>query len=127
MIRALNFTMLAFTMTICFGLYQVTHAAQEREAQLHAVETDIADAKRSVGVLKAEFSLLAQPSKVEAMSARHLDLQPTAARQVAMQIGDIPLREENRPDSMIDAVLEGEVFYDPSAPVPARKPRSVRR
>jgi cell division protein FtsL len=138
MIRVLNFAMIAITMLICFGLYRVTHAAQEREAQLAAIEGEIAETKRAAGVLKAEFSLLSQPAKIEALTERHLELQPTRAQQVAMRVSDLPWREQaavagtGASEAIIDGIPmagadEKPPVFDDTAPTPAPKPRSIGR
>ncbi|BCW88740.1 hypothetical protein sos41_18820 [Alphaproteobacteria bacterium SO-S41] len=130
MIRALNLAMLALTVMICFGLYRVTHAAQEREADLRKVESQISEEERAIGVLKAEWTHLSQPSKMQAMATRYLDLQPMKATQIAY-LNDIPMRPEGSL-SDIDAIpfaktANGAPVYDDSAPTPLAKPKSVER
>lgn len=130
MIRALNLAMLALTVMICFGLYRVTHAAQEREADLRQIETQISEEERAIGVLKAEWTHLSQPSKMQAMATRYLNLEPMKATQIAY-VNDLPMRPEATL-SDIDAIpfaqtAEGAPIYDETAPVPLAKPQSVRR
>lgn len=131
MIRALNLAMLALTVVICFGLYRVTHAAQEREADLKKVESQIADNERAIGVLKAEWTHLAQPSKVQAMATRYLDLEPMKATQIAY-LNDIPMRANEGTLADLNAiplVQDGAKapVYDDSAPVPLPKPVGLGR
>ncbi len=133
MIRFLNVSMLTLTLMICFGLYRVTHAAQERRDELASVEREIQDEKRAINVLKAEFSLLSQPSKLEAMADRHLHLQPVSAQQIAY-VSDLPMRAPPAA-SIADIPMAGEaptvadagIVYDDAAPTPSRKPRSIAR
>ena len=126
MIRALNLAMLALTVVICFGLYRVTHAAQEREADLRSIETKIAEGERAIGVLKAEWTHLSQPGKVQAMATRYLNLQPMKATQIAY-LNEIPMRPEGAATMDDIAAIPfskqgGEPVYDESAPVPQAKP-----
>lgn len=129
MIRALNLAMLALTVTICFGLYRVTHAAQERAQDLRAIEGEITEEARAIDVLKAEWTHLAQPAKVQAMATRYLGLQPMKATQIAY-VSDIPIRKEASLSDIesIPFSENGERIpvYDESAPVPMAKPASVR-
>lgn len=130
MIRALNLAMLALTVMICFGLYRVTHAAQEREADLKKIEAQISEEQRAIGVLKAEWTHLSQPSKMQAMATRYLDLQPMKATQIAY-LNDIPMRPEATLDDL-NAIPFAKApaaapIYDESAPVPVAKPQSVGR
>lgn len=131
MIRALNLGMLALTVMICFGLYRITHAAQEREGDLKRVEAEIIEQQRAIDVLKAEWTHLSQPGKVQAMAARYLDLQPMKATQIAY-LNDIPMRPEGVGTiSDIGAIpfaqKTAEPIYDESAPVPLAKPATLGR
>ena len=131
MIRALNLGMLALTIMICFGLYRVTHAAQEREGDLKRVEAQITEQQRAIDVLKAEWTHLSQPGKVQAMAARYLNLQPMKATQIAY-LNEIPMRPEGSA-SMADIASipfardNAEPIYDESAPVPMAKPAGIGR
>ena len=131
MIRALNLAMLALTVTICFGLYRVTHAAQERAQDLKKIEGQITEEARAIDVLKAEWTHLAQPSKVQAMATRYLGLEPMKATQIAY-LNDIPMRPREASLSDIEAIPfskggEHIPVYDEIAPVPMAKPASVGR
>jgi cell division protein FtsL len=130
MIRALNLGMLALTVMICFGLYRVTHAAQEREADLKKIERQISEEERAIGVLKAEWTHLAQPAKVQAMATRYLNLQPMKATQIAY-LNEIPMRAAATL-SDIEAIpfanRDGATpVYDENAPRPLSKPSSLGR
>ncbi len=131
MIRALNLGMLALTIMICFGLYRVTHAAQEREGDLKRVEAQITEQQRAIDVLKAEWTHLSQPGKVQAMATRYLNLQPMKATQIAY-LNEIPMRPEGAATMDDIAAIPfskqgGEPVYDESAPVPQAKPARLGR
>ena len=107
--------------------------AQEREADLKKIETQISEEERAIGVLKAEWTHLSQPSKMQAMATRYLDLQPMKATQIAY-LNDIPMRPEATMDDLAaipfakgGAAASAEPVYDESAPVPAPKPKSLGR
>lgn len=127
MIRAFNLVMLAFTVAVCFGLYRVTYDAQEREAELKHVEAQIAEQERSIGVLKAEWTHLAQPAKMQAMATRYLDLQPMKATQIAY-VNDIPMRRTEATMDDISAIpfTRGEAGGE-DAPAPRVKPQGLGR
>lgn len=131
MIRALNLGMLALTVMICFGLYRVTHAAQERESDLRHVEAQITEQQRAIDVLKAEWTHLSQPAKIQAMAARYLNLQPMKATQIAY-LNEIPMRPEGAATMDDIAAIpfshqDAEPVYDDSAPVPMAKPVRLGR
>ncbi len=87
---------------------------------------------KAIGVLKAEWTHLSQPSKMQAMASRYLDLEPMKATQIAY-LNDIPMRPEGTATMADIAALpfakgaDGAPVYDASAPLPVAKPASVRR
>jgi cell division protein FtsL len=92
MIRVLNAFMVALTVLICFGLYRITYEAQDRAAELQRVEERIGEAHSAISVLKAEWTHLSQPARIQTLASRHLTLQPIAASQISL-ISNLPLRE----------------------------------
>lgn len=132
MIRALNLILLAVTVTFCFGFYRSTHEAREREAELRKVEAQIADERRAIGVLQAEWTLLSQPRKIQSMAERHLTLQPMRATQIAY-LSDLPGRAAPAQDLSELAALpyaepEGEILTGADAPpLPQLKPAALLR
>ncbi len=82
-------------------------------------------------MLKAEWTHLSQPAKVQAMAARYLSLQPMKATQIAY-LNDIPMRPEGAATMADIAAIpfsehDGAPVYDENAPVPQAKPARLGR
>ena len=114
MIRVLNFIMIAMTLTICFGLYKITSESRATQKALEALEEKIQGEQKAITVLKAEWSYLAQPARLQGLSGKFLGLQAVAATQIGT-ISKIPFRTETR-----GVVVEPSV--EP-VPPPAVKPQ----
>lgn len=83
MTRFLNFIIVVITGLICFGLYNITHEAQEKEAELRRIEDAIEAERRAILVLKAEWSHLSQPARIQKLASIHLGLAPVSASTIA--------------------------------------------
>lgn len=76
---------------ITYNLKHETEAAAARVARLH---TAIAKEREAIAFLKAEWSMLSQPGRLQQIIARYQDhfrLEPFSASQVAT-LDEIPLR-----------------------------------
>jgi len=65
-----------------FGLYHLKHEVQALEDQLFRVNRSILAEQEAIHVLHAEWSYMNQPARLQALAARHLDLQPTKPSQL---------------------------------------------
>ncbi|AWJ84605.1 hypothetical protein TSH58p_14360 [Azospirillum sp. TSH58] len=74
-----------------FVLFETSYEVQELEERLGSLNRKIMVEQEAIQVLKAEWSFLNDPTRLENLSREHLALQPTEARQfVAMNI--VPMR-----------------------------------
>lgn len=79
-------------------LFQTSYEVQELEEKLASVNRKIMAEQEAIQILKAEWSYLNDPTRLENLSRQHLALQPTDARQfVALDI--VPLRPEPAPEA----------------------------
>jgi hypothetical protein len=67
------------------AMFLIKHEVQVREAWLGTLRQEILASQQSIQVLRAEWSYLNQPVRIEALIRRHMDLRPTETAQ----IGDI--------------------------------------
>jgi cell division protein FtsL len=95
MIRVLNFVMIALTITICFGLYKITNESRATQKELDALNEKVVAEQNAITVLKAEWSYLAQPSRLQELSGKFLGLQAVSSTQIGT-ISKIPFRTETR-------------------------------
>ena len=79
MIRVLNFALIVVTGLACLGLYRIAEEARIAQAELGRSEAAIMSEENALAVLGAEWARLTQPSRIQALAARHLPLvdEPT--------------------------------------------------
>jgi hypothetical protein len=73
-----------FILASLFGvsMFLIKYEVQTREAELKALHRDIRSNQESVQVLRAEWSYLNQPVRIESLIRRHMDLRPTDTSQL---------------------------------------------
>lgn len=86
-----TFLWLALAAIVGFGLFHVKYKVQALEEELLRLNAAILKEQRQIHVLEAEWSYLNQPSRLEELAARHLDLAAAGASQIGT-IADLPLR-----------------------------------
>mgnify|MGYP000271241208 CR=1 FL=1 len=76
---------------ISLALFQVEQKVQQREEELAQLNQQILKDQEALHVLKAEWSYLNQPSRLEGLNDKFLSLAPVTGWQIA-KIGDLPFR-----------------------------------
>jgi hypothetical protein len=74
--------------------YNLKHEAEKSAARVARLHTAIAKEREAIAFLKAEWSVLSQPSRLQELVTRYQDhfrLEPFSANQVAT-LDEIPLR-----------------------------------
>jgi hypothetical protein len=91
MIRKSNILWVALTGAVGFGLYHLKHEVQALEDDLFRLNRAILAEQEAIHVLRAEWSYINQPARLQALTSRHLDLQPTKPAQLGTLNG-VPAR-----------------------------------
>lgn len=120
MIRYLSAVSVALLALVCFELYNGVHRVKAQEQQIATLKSQIAREAEQIRVLKAEWSYLNQPERLQALSRRHLALAPTGAAQIVV-LTSLPIRGEVQPSPspVIEAQdLPARVVTDVPAPRP---------
>ncbi|MBK18558.1 MAG: hypothetical protein CMM52_06955 [Rhodospirillaceae bacterium] len=73
------------------GLFVLKYEVKSMEGELATIHQKTLDNLEAVHVLKAEWSYLNQPARLEDLGRRLLDLEPVKANQT-IEIDDIPFR-----------------------------------
>ncbi len=97
--RILNLLLLLAMITGAAVTYDMKHKAELAADRNAKLESEIAKDKDSIALLRAEWSLLTQPSRLQTLVdkyADHFQLQPFTPAQIA-RIDDIPLRSPAAP------------------------------
>lgn len=94
MSRLINAVLFLFVLLGAFWLYQVKHEAKEEESRIVKLEKQIEDEKEALLLLKAEWSYLNRPERVQQLSERFADqlgLSEVEPYQIGT-IADLPER-----------------------------------
>jgi len=74
------------------GLFMLKNTVEERRERLAALEAQIRADNRAIEILKAEWTHLSAPGRVQALSERYLALQPLQPAQIIESPSQIPPR-----------------------------------
>ena len=80
-------------------LYQVKTGIDERQGRLQQLELRIADTKRDIAVLDAEWAYLSRPERVMTLSSDLLQMQPIGQDRI-LPLDAIPMRIELEPNGL---------------------------
>ncbi len=89
MLRFLNISVLTLLVGTAAWAYQTKYETIFFAEQVKKLESKLEKEKDQIAVLKAEWQLLNRPSRLEALAAKHLNLKPAQASQIARAF-DIP-------------------------------------
>ncbi|WP_431855475.1 cell division protein FtsL [Azospirillum sp.] len=78
-------------------LFQTSYTVQNREEQLATLNRKIVAEQEAIQILKAEWSYMNDPSRLETLARTHLSLRPTDARQFVASAEIIPMRPAPAP------------------------------
>ena len=96
MIRIVNLVAVMAVILTSFALYRVKYEAGSDAKKVTALRAEIATEKDTIAVLKAEWSHLNRPGRLQALSDRYLDLKPIDVHQI-VTLRDLPQRR-SEPD-----------------------------
>lgn len=77
-------------------LFHTSQSVQEGQAEIAALKRQIGAEEEALKILRAEWSYLNQPARLEKLAAEHLDLAPLKGSQFAT-LQDIPARAGETP------------------------------
>lgn len=80
--RPATFFWIALAGCVGFGLYHLKNKVQARETELFQINRAILTEQESIHVLRAEWSYLNQPARLEALASRDLKMQPMKPGQL---------------------------------------------
>ncbi|MBL8832132.1 MAG: hypothetical protein JNL71_07055 [Rhodospirillales bacterium] len=81
MMRIATWLWVAIAGAMGYGLYQLKHEVLALENELFRLNRQIVQEQQNIHVLKAEWSYINQPGRLQLLAQRHLDLQPMTPRQ----------------------------------------------
>lgn len=114
--RYFNVVLLVLTIAGAMVTYAMKHRAEVAADHVAALKNRIHEEKEALNLLKAEWSVLDQPARLQGLVSRYadfLELAPLDVNQIAT-LSDVPLKPIVMPE--IDGVTTGGV------PVPHANP-----
>ena len=129
MIRPATLFWIVLAGCVGFGLYHLKNEVQAQEDELFRVNRTILAEQEAIHVLRAEWSYLNQPARLQALASRHLDLGPTKPAQLGT-IASLPLPHEASAPALAAAPPSPAAPHPPAprvaaAALPARGTRGL--
>jgi hypothetical protein len=126
MIRLSTILWLILVSAAGFGMFEVKYAVMDLEDTLAKTNRSIVADQDAIHVLKAEWSYLSQPSRLDELSRRFLDLAPMRTAQLG-QLDSLPMRPAALPPlAAASATLPPQIASTAKAgartPTPMPKP-----
>ena len=102
-----------------FGLFHVKYQVQKLEDRLAKINRDIVREQEQIHVLRAEWTYLNRPERIEQLAKKYLDLAAPKASQMS-SIAQLPMR-----DTTLDPASAQSSRQSPpkTSPAPARSPQ----
>lgn len=92
MMRPLYIAAFVVAVTLTYGLYSMKYEVQRLETQLSSLHGELTAEREAIQVLRAEWSYLNGPERLEDLAARHLDLVPVSVHRMTA-MSRLPLKE----------------------------------
>jgi hypothetical protein len=128
MIRLLNILVIAALVLAAADVYKIKFESTRQAQRVVKLRMDIRRENDAVAALRAEWSKLDNPARIQELTRRHLALKPVEGRQFD-RLDQLPERSPDLvpvddPDP-IGTVLAKPEFVDrtPTGSLPARAPR----
>ncbi len=119
---------LLLVLAVSLGLYRLESEVQKLERRLAAASTQLEENRHNGRILAAEWSYLNQPSRLQALARRHLDLGDVTPGQIG-QLAGLPLKTPDQPgggEGGGEAAAVPDPEQTPQPPVPGSKPVKPR-
>jgi cell division protein FtsL len=82
MLRIFNICLVLGLVALACVIYQVKYEARALDRQIAAIGKEIETERDAVAVLRAEWSLLNRPERIERLAKKHLKLEASTPRQL---------------------------------------------
>ena len=92
MMKPLYIGAFVVTVMLTYGLYTMKHEVQRLESKLQSLHRQLASEREAARILRAEWSFLNNPERIEKLTARHLDLTPVSVHRISA-MARLPFKE----------------------------------
>jgi cell division protein FtsL len=131
MLRFVNICLVLALVALAYVIYEGKYEARALDEDIGGLRKDIEKERDAVAVLRAEWSLLNRPERIERLAIKHLKLKPAQPQQlvtidsvsdsdfrrVGMEAADDELPVGSAPATKVKSVRLPGVIAGPSAPI----------
>lgn len=82
MLRFVNICLVLGLVALAYVIYQVKYETRALDAQIVALNQKIEEERDAIAVLRAEWSLLNRPERIERLAKKYLKLEPARPSQL---------------------------------------------
>ncbi len=112
-------------LALIVGTYELKYTVKAKAAEITSLERDIRLEQETIGILQTEWTYLTDPTRLESLAARHLDLAPLGASQWVVVNDDQTIAQALEQLQANDAV-EGDDKADMGVRIKARHRQSAQ-
>ena len=124
--RFVQIFLVAATIVVSVAVYALKYGTGREAVEIADLKREIASEKDTLSVLRAEWSLLNQPDRLQRLAEKYLDLEPLKPENMA-KLAELQMRPDTtRLDALVLQALDVDTQIaaaPPTAPIPVRKPR----
>jgi len=80
--RVLNFTVFGVMVGLLMLIYQQKHETRQLEARAGELSREISEQTRALAVLRAEWTYLTRPDRLETIATQRMGLEPVTVEQI---------------------------------------------
>jgi cell division protein FtsL len=113
MLRFVNVCLVLGLVAIAYVIYQVKYETRALDAQILSLNKKIEEERDAISVLRAEWSLLNRPERIERLAKKYLKLEPAKPSQL-VTVDTVSERDFDR--------TRGEVAEQQAAQIKPKKP-----
>lgn len=95
MIRFINIIIIIMTVITCFALFRVKHETRDYTRLAYTLEAELVKEQDAINMLRAEWSHLNQPARLQRLAERFLALEPTRLQHL-VSFDDLPFRDDDK-------------------------------
>ena len=115
MLRVLNILLGCGVIAVAVWLYELKYGVRDSVAEVAKLKREIAQAQQDITLLRAEWSHVARPKRVQDLAKRHLDIRSARPVQIIDEAAittTVPEREPTEPVYPDDDPIAGLLRID---------------
>jgi len=124
MLRFVNICLVLGLVALAYVIYQVKYEARALDEDIASLGKEIDTERDSLAVLRAEWSLLNRPERIERLAQKYLKLAPIQPRQL-VTLDSVTDRDFTRPRLEVAATTPASAATGQGAKQAVKTPASV--